>query len=231
MKWRFGLRSKLLLLSGFLFTIPWFGYQYVWEMEKYLRYGQEQTIIGTARALATAMHERANLFNNQASFLPSVEKGKDLYSYGLSAPIQLDGLNNDWPDFANKAHFYQQNNQLYTQLPPEQLSLNFTAAVGTYGKYLYLYFAVIDDETIYRNSNARSITNNDHLELAFINPDGVFSRFIVSNKTTGWIDAYRISDVNNDIPEPAKHIQGHWRDTTQGYNVEVRVPLTEQQAH
>ena len=230
-KWRFGLRSKLLLLSGFLFTIPWFGYQYVWEMEKYLRYGQEQTIIGTARALATAMHERANLFNNQASFLPSVEKGKDLYSYSLSAPIQLDGLNNDWPDFANKAHFYQQNNQLYTNLAPEQLSVNFTAAVGTYGKYLYLYFSVIDNEIIYRNNNARSITNNDHLELAFINPKGVFSRFIISNKTTGWIDAYRITDIENDIPVPAKQIQGHWRDTTQGYNVEVRVPLTEFNDH
>ncbi|WP_081181425.1 proteobacterial dedicated sortase system histidine kinase [Colwellia sp. PAMC 21821] len=227
MKWRFGLRSKLLLLSSFLFTIPWFGYQYVWEMEKYLRYGQEQTIIGTARALATAMHERANLFNNQASFLPSVEKGKDLYSYGLSAPIQLDGLNQDWPDFANKAHFYQQNNQLYSQLTPEKLSINFTAAVGTYGKYLYLYFAVIDDKVIYRDINARSITNNDHLELAFINPQGVFSRFIISNKTTGWIDAYRITDIQDDIPVPARQIQGHWRDTQQGYNVEVRVPLTE----
>ncbi len=227
MKWRFGLRGKLLLLSSFLFTIPWFGYQYVWEMEKYLRYGQEQTIIGTARALATAMHERANLFNNQASFLPSVEKGKDLYSYGLSAPIQLDGLNQDWPDFANKAHFYQQNNQLYSQLTPEQLSINFTAAVGTYGQYLYLYFGVIDDKVIYRDSNARSIINNDHLELAFINPQGVFSRFIISNKTTGWIDAYRITDIEADIPVPARQIQGHWRDTAQGYNVEVRVPLTE----
>lgn len=227
MKWRFGLRSKLLLLSGFLFTIPWFGYQYVWEMEKYLRYGQEQTIIGTARALATAMHERANLFNNQASFLPSVEKGKDLYSYGLSAPIQLDGLNNDWPDFANKAHFYQQNNQLYQQLPPEQLSINFTAAVGTFGKYLYLYFSVNDDKVIYRDNNARSITKNDHLELAFINPEGVFSRFIISNKTTGWIDAYRITNIANDIPVPARQIQGHWRSTPQGYNVEVRLPLSE----
>lgn len=231
MKWRFGLRSKLLLLSSFLFTIPWFGYQYVWEMEKYLRYGQEQTIIGTARALATAMHERANLFNNQASFLPSVEKGKDLYSYALSAPIQLDGLNNDWPDFANKAHFYQQNNQLYTQLPPEKLSVNFTAAVGTYGKYLYLYFSVNDNEVIYRNSNARSIVKNDHLELAFINPKGVFSRFIISNKTTGWIDAYRITDIENNIPVPATQIQGHWRDTNQGYNVEIRLPLTEFNDH
>ena len=69
---RFGLRTKLLLLTSFLFAIPWFGYQYVWEMEKYLRFGQEQTIIGTARALATSLHERPNLFNNQASFLPVV---------------------------------------------------------------------------------------------------------------------------------------------------------------
>ena len=61
---RFGLRSKLFLLSSFLFTIPWFGYQYVWEMEKYLRFGQEQTLVGTARALATALHERENLFDN-----------------------------------------------------------------------------------------------------------------------------------------------------------------------
>ncbi|SEL08148.1 dedicated sortase system histidine kinase [Colwellia chukchiensis] len=227
MKWRFGLRSKLLLLSGFLFAIPWFGYQYVWEMEKYLRYGQEQTLVGTARALATALHERDNLFNNQASFLPSVEKGKDLYSYGLSAPIQLDGLNNDWPDFANKAHFYQQNNQLYQQLSAQELSINLTAAVGTYGKYLYLYFSVVDDKVIYRDTNARSISHNDHIELAFINPNGVFSRFIISNKTTGWIDAYRITDVAHNIPVPARQIQGHWRDTPQGYDVEVRVPLTE----
>ena len=94
---RFGLRTKLLLLSSFLFAIPWFGYQYVWEMEKYLRFGQEQTIIGTARALATSLHERPNLFNNQASFLPDVEKGKDLYGYQLSQAINLDGLPNDWP--------------------------------------------------------------------------------------------------------------------------------------
>lgn len=227
LKWRLGLRGKLLLLSSFLFTIPWFGYQYVWEMEKYLRYGQEQTIIGTARALATAMHERANLFNNQASFLPSVEKGKDLYTYGLSKPIQLDGLNTDWPNFDQKAHYYSHNNQLHLQRTPEQLSLNYTAAVGTYDKYLYLHFNIIDNHVVYRNHNARSIINNDHLELAFITPEGEFQRYILSNKTTGWIDAYRISNTKNSLPIVARNIQGHWRHTSQGYNVELRVPLSD----
>ena len=40
---RFGLRLKLLFFSSFLLAIPWLGYQYVWEMETYLRIGQEQT--------------------------------------------------------------------------------------------------------------------------------------------------------------------------------------------
>jgi len=42
------------------------GYQYVWELETYLRIGQEQTMVGTARAVATAMHERPKLFDVQS---------------------------------------------------------------------------------------------------------------------------------------------------------------------
>ena len=58
MNLRFSIRLQLLVLSLFLFTIPWLGYRYVWELEQYLRTGQEQTMIGTARAVATALHEQ-----------------------------------------------------------------------------------------------------------------------------------------------------------------------------
>ncbi|MEW6992254.1 proteobacterial dedicated sortase system histidine kinase [Colwelliaceae bacterium 6441] len=226
---RFGLRSKLLLLSSFLVAIPWFGYQYVWEMEKYLRFGQEQTIIGTARALATSLHERPNLFNNQASFLPSVEKGKDLYSYQLFQAIQLDGKHQDWPDYVTKAHYYGVDNQLIPQnaeqiLPISELSSSFTAAVGKFDKYLYFFISVIDDNVIYRANNARSITLNDRLELAFTSNTGEFHRFIISNKQAGWIDAFQIGD-NNSIPVSSRFIQGKWLETHQGYNIEFRVPL------
>jgi len=232
-KLRFGLRSKLLLLSSFLVTIPWFGYQYVWEMEKYLRYGQEQTILGTARALATALHERPNLFNNQASFLPSVEKGKDLYGYPLSQPINLDGQHKDWPNFIDKAHFYGFGNLLSnkdnlvtnSQSSINNLTLNFTAAVGKYDKYLYFFISVVDDHVIYRNNNARSLVNNDHLELSFITPEGEFQRFLLSNKEQGWLDAFHVNDKNYTLPLLAKFIQGKWLETTQGYNIEFRIPL------
>lgn len=58
MIFRLGLRAKLLFFSAFLFCIPYLGYQYVGELETYLRIGQEQTMVGTARAVATALHER-----------------------------------------------------------------------------------------------------------------------------------------------------------------------------
>lgn len=219
---RFGLRAKLLLLSSFLFVIPWFGYQYVWEMEKYLRFGQEQTLVGTARALATALHERENLFNNQASFLPNVEQGKDLYGYQLTEAIQLDGLHTDWPNFSQRAHFYNQQQQLFSNEP---LSINFKASVGKYDKYLYLFFQVVDNQVIFRGKNNRSITQNDHLALSFTDQTNNLNRFIISNKQPGWISAFSITENAEDIPQPASHIQGHWLLTPQGYNIELRVPL------
>jgi dedicated sortase system histidine kinase len=222
LKLRFGLRSKLLLLSSFLFVIPWFGYQYVWEMEKYLRFGQEQTLVGTARALATALHERENLFNNQASFLPNVEQGKDLYGYKLTEAVNLDGLPNDWPDFNQRTHFYNQQQQLFANEP---LSLNFKASVGKYNNYLYLFFQVVDNRLIFRGENTRSITNNDHLALSFSDTKNKLNRFVISNKEAGWISAFALTDDESAIPAPAPQIQGHWLATSQGYNVELRVPL------
>jgi dedicated sortase system histidine kinase len=231
MTFKFGLRSKLLFLSSFLFTIPWFGYQYVWEMEKYLRFGQEQTLVGTARALATALHERPNLFNNQASFLPSVEQGKDLYGYQLKQAIQLDGLNTDWPLREERAYLYNQKHQLNNpsneSQPPSTAHLKFTALVGKYDKYLYLFFSVVDNQLTYRAKNTLAITNNDFLEIAYINQSDVYNRFVISNKQSGWLDAYRVTNINNNIPVIAKHIQGNWLETAIGYNIELRIPLSE----
>jgi len=223
MMFRFGLRAKLLLLSSFLFTIPWFGYQYVWEMEKYLRNGQEQTIVGTARALATSLHERPNLFDNQASFLPSVEEGKDLYGYPLKQAIKLDGLSNEWPNYNTRIHLYNNDNLVSGE--PSESSMHFTATLGKYDKFLYVFISVVDDSIVYRPKNSLSIFQNDYLEIAVVEPDETFNRYVISNKQSGWLDAFRVTNLTTTYPEPARHIQGNWFETNQGYNVELRIPL------
>lgn len=58
---RFSLRSKLALLALTLLALPWVGYQYVKEMERFLLEGQQQALVATARAVATALHDRPQL--------------------------------------------------------------------------------------------------------------------------------------------------------------------------
>ena len=55
------LRAKLALVALSLLALPWAGYRYVKEMERFLLEGQQQALIATARAVATALHERPQL--------------------------------------------------------------------------------------------------------------------------------------------------------------------------
>ena len=58
---RFSLRLKLALVALTLLALPWVGYQYVQEMERFLLEAQKQTLTATAQAVATALHERPQL--------------------------------------------------------------------------------------------------------------------------------------------------------------------------
>ncbi|MBU2870053.1 proteobacterial dedicated sortase system histidine kinase [Colwellia sp. E2M01] len=247
---KFGLRSKLFLLSLFLFAIPLLGYQYVWEMEKYLRIGQEKSLMGTVRAVATALHERPTLFDKQASFLPQVQKGKDLYAYPIVDPIQLDGELSDWRN-QQRALNYQQDYLLEGHDFYQPESLSFKHMVGKYRNHLYAYFAVTDNDIVYRPKNSLSIENNDLLQIAFITPAGDFRRYIIATKAPGWVTAFEVdtrspssaaglsttslstkdvsttSNLTTNKPlAPEPRIQGMWTETEQGYTIELRLPLS-----
>jgi len=57
----FSLRVKLALVAVLLLALPWAGYNYVREMERFLLEGEEQALLATARAVATALHDRPGL--------------------------------------------------------------------------------------------------------------------------------------------------------------------------
>ncbi|MGH8686310.1 MAG: ATP-binding protein [Burkholderiales bacterium] len=63
MKRRFSpsLRTKLALVSLVLLALPWAGLKFVDEMERVLLEGQERALLATARAVATALHDRPQL--------------------------------------------------------------------------------------------------------------------------------------------------------------------------
>jgi dedicated sortase system histidine kinase len=62
-----GIRAQLLLVLTVFLAIPWLGYEYVRELERFLRDAQEKTLAGTAQAVATALHDRQRLFDAPAA--------------------------------------------------------------------------------------------------------------------------------------------------------------------
>lgn len=58
-----GIRAQLLLVLTVFLAIPWLGYEYVRELERFLRDAQQKTLAGTAQAVATALHDRPRLFD------------------------------------------------------------------------------------------------------------------------------------------------------------------------
>lgn len=63
---RFPLRAKLALVALALLALPWAGWLYVREMERFLLTAQEEALAATARAVATALHERPQLLAYRA---------------------------------------------------------------------------------------------------------------------------------------------------------------------
>src|SRR5258706_7456406 len=63
---RFPLRAKLALVALALLALPWAGWMYVREMERFLLAAQEEALAATARAVATALHERPKLLAYRA---------------------------------------------------------------------------------------------------------------------------------------------------------------------
>jgi hypothetical protein len=57
-----GIRGKLLAVASVFLLVPWLGYEYIRELERFLRQAQDDSLVATAQAVATALHDRPQLF-------------------------------------------------------------------------------------------------------------------------------------------------------------------------
>lgn len=224
-----GIRFKLVFVSSFLLIIPWLGYRYILEMEEYLRLGQEQVVLGTARALATALNERPELFD-EANYSPA-RRSDDLYVYPIYYPLALDDGNVlDWREYQRYEVTYDNRDYLRTPLNlarnyDKEDSLRFTAMVGEYNRSLYAYFHVVDDYPVYRSRDALSLTRSDFLHIAMLGPEGSEIRhFVIAPHEPEFLYPFR---VNADFTAPVheSRISGQWYETEKGYEVELQIPL------
>ena len=225
----FGIRSKLVFLSSFLLVIPWLGYQYILEMESYLIQGQEQTVLGTAQALATALNERPELFDE--SIYGPAARSEDLYVYPVFSPLSLnDGTLVDWREYQQYEVEYGAADTLITSLAPVRVygredSLKFESMVGEHNGSLYAYFKVKDDKLVYRSLSSLSVHRSDFLQISMLSKKGSeISRYVIAPHEPEYIYPFR---VKNDYSDPVHEdrISGQWYETEGGYEVELQIPM------
>lgn len=218
------IRSKVLLLSLTLFSVPYVGYEYVREMEKYLRDNLETSLQDTARALASVLNERPNLFSRR--LLDTVREDSQLVAHNIQSTIKLDGYTNDWADYLDNAGNYAEKYILKNNGDYSSDSLSFTHVLGKYRNYLYALFIVRDDKIVYRDKNSLYLDQSDHLQIVMQDPNQQFYRYLITPSELGWITAYKVANYENYVsPQTETRIQGTWQETKNGYVIELRIPL------
>ena len=224
----FGIRFKLVFLSSFILVIPYLGYLYILEMEDFLRRAQEQSVLATAQALATAMNERPELFD-EGSYTPA-RRSEDIYVYPIFYPLELDdGGLLDWREYQQYEVDYRNEyalDETHTILQ-ENVSdtLRFKNMVGEYNRSLYAYFKVIDDEIVYRSRDTLSINRSDFLQITMLPQEGSsLNRYVIAPHEPEFLYPFRVNADFSD-PEHEERISGQWYETDDGYEVELRIPL------
>ena len=224
---RLSIRRKLVLVSLSLLIIPWVGYQYINEMEDYLRSRQELQLLDRARVVSSLLADQPGLFTTKASTTQN-EGGKHLYVRPLSEAIQIDGRTEDWHSYQERIfHFSDtQAKDSTSDMIPSSLSFDFQ--IGSFKPFLYVLFRVKDNHLVFRSPQGSRIDNGDHLQIAMQNNEGEYVRYIMSAREEGWLTAYQLPaqpELNLGVTEDPR-IVGFIRQTSDGYNIELKIPLT-----
>jgi dedicated sortase system histidine kinase len=220
------LRIKLALVSVLLLTIPLIGFWYASQMQDYLLFAQEQALSLTAKAVATILYGRPDLF--ESNILQSFDEQKEIRAYLVNNKIALDGFTDDWKNILGQAKYYGFDNVLENYGIYEDDTLNFQHLIGKRDNYYYVLFMVNDDNVVYRDKTYAGLNKSDHLQIAVQGKyEGQHDLYFLSPHESSPVNGHLMrKDPLNFVPERYEpDIWGYWRETASGYTIEIRLPV------
>ncbi len=222
---RISLRLKLGLLTLLLFAIPLSGFRLSSLLQESLMETRRETLMFSARAVASALSGRSGLFDRE--LFHSLDRSRDLYLFQLSNPMRLNGKIDDWYPQINEAVIFSEDNILFSTTQYDKKSFHFQHLIGERGDFLYAIFLITDNTIVYRKPKSILLSRSDHLQIGIEDKKGNLRRYKVATSEPGWVNGYLLPEnPQRSFPvtnEP--RIQGVWRETQEGYNIELRIPL------
>ena len=208
------IRFKLLLVSLSLLAIPWAGYRYIQETERFLRQTQETLLTGIAQAVAAILNQHPALAGSGP--LDSGQGREPLiYINPLSSSIQIDGYSEDWRPYLDNLQRY-----------PEQGEILFESILGEYGGHLYLLLRVHDDRVVYQPPGNNQADRSDYVEIVTGDGNNNLRRYRFSTSSPGWVPAYQMPQggSSSGTSRREERIRAEWQTREGGYTLELRIP-------
>ncbi len=214
---KFSLRWKLLLLSITVLIIPYIGFDYLRQMEGYLRDTLESSLVDSAYALAGALNDKPTLFYSDLS-----DEGKSLYVHELNHVVQLDGYMDEWLSYSEWSDTY------YSDLSSN--SDNFKLIISKNEHYYYVLIQVRDDALVYSTQTDFNEINGDHFIIIYRDKYHRLSRAYLAPGGPGKIRPFRYEEVVDEygvevkVQKDITNTSAVWQETENGYNIEIKIP-------
>ena len=194
------------------------GYDYLHQMESYLRETLQTSLVDTAFAVAGALNEKSELFDT--SF--DGEKN-NLYVHRLNKTFQLDGYTDDWESYIDWSDTYQSSSE------SNQDSLKLIISKDEL--YYYVLMQIVDDELKYSTLEQTEKINGDHIVIVYRDQYQRLFKNYIAPSGPGLIRPYTYEEgldaygVETRYKKDLTNTSAVWQTTEDGYNVEIKIPI------
>jgi len=207
-----------MLLSVAVLIIPFMGYDYLRQMESYLRDSLEASLVDTAYAVAGALNDKSRLFDTSFS-----EDENNLYVHRLNNTIQLDGYTDDWESYIDWSDTYHAETS--------ENKDNFKLIISKDEHYYYVLIQVEDDELIYSTLDQSDNINGDYFTLVYRDKYQRLQKDYLAPSGPGLVRPFRYEDgldaygVETQYKKNLTNTSAVWQTTESGYNIEIKIPV------
>ncbi len=200
------LRNQLLALSLLTLLLPWSGLKLVQELENFLREGEENALLASARTIARAL---------PAGFQTELQLagGRILPLRQLNTEPILDGYMTDWPETDQNLEFVAADGAL---------KLNVLA--GRYRSRYFLLLKVTDPGEIQATTFNTGLDNKGKGDagqgaglMLYLQSKRGQHGFMISTEAPGPLTVFSLGDRS-------KRLEAAWMDVATGYQVELSLP-------
>ncbi|MCU7940782.1 MAG: hypothetical protein KZQ64_01975 [gamma proteobacterium symbiont of Bathyaustriella thionipta] len=216
-----GLRGKLLLVTLLLFILPAAGFNYLNELELFLKKNHSDSVLDVATVMASVFRDNASLLTlNRLTQSPS----KPVYCHSIKTTINIDGFSDDWFALQNREQYFNPALNVHLKPTPKKLSL----ICANDNQYYYFLITVQKPDLRAMNSLGKVALKPDNTvnSIVFKYHDYYHQlhEYHFKLQTPGWVNG----QLQNTLSFNSRiNLRAEWQQNKQGFTFEFKVPINE----